>query len=86
MIRRESSQEASPPTIVPDSPVGSLPMVHREQIPEWLRVSDSFMQNQQMDSNWSQGSYPYRTKSTEIEIMPEDLVEMLTEDEGVIWE
>ena len=85
-IRRESSQEASPPTIVPVSPSGSLPMTHREQIPEWLRVSDSFIQNQQIDSNWSQNRYPYRTKSTDMEIMPEDLVDMLTEDEGVIWE
>ena len=85
-IRRESSQEASPPTIVPVSPSGSLPMAHREQIPEWLRVSDSFIQNQQIDSNWSQNRYPYRTKSTDMEIMPEDLVDMLTEDEGVIWE
>lgn len=85
-IRRESSQEASPPPIAQISPTGSLPLSHRNQIPEWLRVNDSFVRNQQMNPNWSQGPYPRRTDRIGIEIMPEDLVDMLTEDEGVIWE
>lgn len=85
-IRRESSQEASPPAINQALNSPTLPLSHRDQIPEWLRVNDSFMQNQRMNPNWSQGPYPQRTGRTGTEIMPEDLVDMLTEDEGVIWE